>query len=61
VDLAHLPLFDIGGMRIRQIKQPLGKMTHYGMLVQKFLVIVSLGQHFLARGAAVQRTLIREQ
>jgi hypothetical protein len=48
-----MPLFDIGGVRIRQIKQPLGKMTHNGMLVQKFLVIVSLGQHFLARGAAV--------
>ncbi len=33
VNITHHPLFDIGGMRIGQIKQTFGKMAHDRMLV----------------------------
>ena len=29
----YLPLFDVVRMRIRQIKQPPGKMSHNGMFI----------------------------
>ena len=58
MDAADVPLLDVGDMRIRQPEQTLGKMPHYRVPVQKFLIIEPLRQElFLGRGA-YQRALV---
>ena len=53
-----LPLFDIVRMRIGQPKQAFGKMPNDGVLMQKFLVVKALGQHFLFRRRTEKRGLV---
>ena len=56
--LVHLPLLDIGGVGIRQVKQTLGKVAHHRVPVQKLLVIEPLREQLLSGGTADQRTLV---
>ena len=58
VHLVHLPLLDVGGVGIRQIKQTLGKVAHHRVPVQKLLVVEPLREQLLSGGTADQRTLV---
>ena len=60
MDLLHMVLLDIFGMRIGQPEQALGEMSDHGMIVEEFLVVEPLGQEFFPGSGADDGALIGE-
>ena len=54
----HMPLLDVVGMRIGEIKQPLAEMQHHRVAAQLFLIVEALRKHFLFESAAYNGALI---
>ena len=60
MDAADVPLLNVGGMRIRQPEQTLGKMPHNRVPMQKFLIIEPLRQKLFLSCGAYQCALVGE-
>ena len=54
----HLPLLDVVRVGIGQPEQPLGKMPHHRVPMQKFLIVEPLGKHFFTGGGTDQGALV---